>query len=346
MLTDARLNSLLAAFPRCRIAVLGDFCLDVYWELEMAASEISMETGVPTRPVRRSRQALGAAGTVVNNLAALGVGRIAVFGAVGPDAFGAAMLAQMDTLGLDRDGMIRLGDPDWQTPAYVKPYDGPQELERLDLGLYNQADDALAARLLAGLEQALPELDLVILHLQYSHGLHNLALRQGLGALMGRRPDLPFLYEGRAAPTSYPDAVLKLNDREACHAVGLELPADLAPDAALAPDLAARAARALAARQRRPLMVTCGPRGCLVATADGEMRSVPGIPVEGPVDIVGAGDAFMAGAAAALAAGASYAEAAQIGNLSGRATVVQLRQTGVATPAMLRDLAPLARAQG
>ena len=114
------LNSVLAAVPRVRIGVLGDFCLDVYWELDESASELSVETGLPTRPVRQQRSSLGGAGTVVNNLSALGVGQVAVFGVIGADPFGREVQRLLGTGGVDAAGML-IQTSQWSTPVYIKP---------------------------------------------------------------------------------------------------------------------------------------------------------------------------------------------------------------------------------
>ncbi len=56
-----------------KIIVIGDFCLDAYWFIDEAMSEISIETNEATRPVAKQRYSLGGAGNVTNNLAALGL---------------------------------------------------------------------------------------------------------------------------------------------------------------------------------------------------------------------------------------------------------------------------------
>ena len=94
-------------------------------------------------------------------------------------------------------------------------------------------------------------------------------------------------------------------------------------------------AMALHRRARRPVFLTLGARGMLVAN-DGTTARVPGIRVAGPLDIVGAGDACSAAISAALAAGAQPVEAATIATLAASITVQQLGTTGTATPAQLR----------
>ena len=45
MLSHTRLDELLANLSRARIGVVGDYCLDVYWFIDLQVSEISLETG-------------------------------------------------------------------------------------------------------------------------------------------------------------------------------------------------------------------------------------------------------------------------------------------------------------
>ena len=88
MLTDSRLESILTRLPLLSVAVLGDLFLDRYLDLDAALTEPSLETGLDAYQVTRVRSYPGAAGTVINNLAALGVGRICPVAFVGEDGEG------------------------------------------------------------------------------------------------------------------------------------------------------------------------------------------------------------------------------------------------------------------
>ena len=94
-------------------------------------------------------------------------------------------------------------------------------------------------------------------------------------------------------------------------------------------------ARALASQTRRPVFVTLGYKGMLVADAE-RIDRAPGVPVSGPVDPVGAGDSASAAIVAAMAAGAKALEAAHIANLAASITVQQIGTTGTASPAQIR----------
>ncbi len=88
-----QLQTIINQFADVKIAVVGDFCLDAYWFIDESKSEISVETGQMTRPVRQQKYSPGGAGNVTNNLAAMGVGEIRAYGVIGADPFGAEMVA-------------------------------------------------------------------------------------------------------------------------------------------------------------------------------------------------------------------------------------------------------------
>src|SRR5713101_3115629 len=86
-----RIRELLWAAPGLRVLVLGDFFLDKYLITDPAFSEISIETGLEARQVVEVRCSPGAAGTVTNNLSALGIGDIHAVGIIGDDGEGFAL---------------------------------------------------------------------------------------------------------------------------------------------------------------------------------------------------------------------------------------------------------------
>src|SRR6266446_9207994 len=88
MLTTTLIEKILASIPDRAIGVLGDLFLDRYLDLDAALTEPSIETGLDAYQVVRVRSYPGAAGTVINNLAALGVGRIVPISMIGDDGEG------------------------------------------------------------------------------------------------------------------------------------------------------------------------------------------------------------------------------------------------------------------
>src|ERR1700693_1687960 len=87
-LSGPAVECILATVPRLTIGVLGDLFLDRYLDLDATLTEASLETGLDAYQVVRVRSYAGAAGTVVNNLVALGVGRVLPLAVIGDDGEG------------------------------------------------------------------------------------------------------------------------------------------------------------------------------------------------------------------------------------------------------------------
>ena len=75
-MNEARFSEITSRYETLRIVVVGDFCLDRYLEIDPGKQETSIETGLPVHNVVQVRAQPGAAGTILNNLIALGVGEI------------------------------------------------------------------------------------------------------------------------------------------------------------------------------------------------------------------------------------------------------------------------------
>ncbi|HYW83784.1 MAG TPA: PfkB family carbohydrate kinase, partial [Spirochaetia bacterium] len=324
-MTRVRLAELLEQIRHARIGVIGDFCVDAYWTMDPSLSEISVETGLPTRAVRVQRYAAGGAGNVANNLLSMGVTHVRVFGIAGRDLFGGEMLHLLGASGVDTRGIL-VQEQGWDTPVYIKPIEGEHEQNRIDLGRANSLHRDKARDLLEVLSSAIASLDLVIINQQLVNGIHIEELRKGLAAVISRGP-IPFLCDSRCFSDSYPGAIRKLNDREALRLCGESW--DKTEPVPLS--TAARAVEALSARWNAPVFLTRGARGILVRDARGT-GEVPGLRILGSVDAVGAGDSATAAIAAGLAAGADVFEAAELGNFAAGVTVQKLFATGAATP--------------
>ena len=83
-----RFSAIAGRYPGLRVAVVGDFFLDRYLQIDPEKAETSIETGLPVHNVVEVRAQPGAAGTILNNLVALGVGEIHAVGFCGDDGEG------------------------------------------------------------------------------------------------------------------------------------------------------------------------------------------------------------------------------------------------------------------
>ena len=88
-----RIKEILGKISNKKIAVYGDFCLDVYWHMDSDGSEVSVETGLKAEAVARHHCSPGGAGNIVANLAALGTAEIHVIGVIGCDIHGRELLS-------------------------------------------------------------------------------------------------------------------------------------------------------------------------------------------------------------------------------------------------------------
>ena len=95
----------------------------------------------------------------------------------------------------------------------------------------------------------------------------------------------------------------------------------------------------LCVRTGRAVFVSAGSSG-MGYVGPGQRGHVPAMPVKGPVDTVGAGDAASAGIVGALACGATLAEAAAFASLVAAATVTKIGVTGTASPREVEGLLP------
>src|SRR5258707_12063468 len=98
MLNDATLEQILSRIPSLRIGVLGDLFLDRYLDIDATLTEPSLETGLDAYQVVGVRASPGAAGTVINNLVALGVGAVYPIALIGDDGEGHELRQALDRL--------------------------------------------------------------------------------------------------------------------------------------------------------------------------------------------------------------------------------------------------------
>src|SRR5438309_5588620 len=115
-----RFRVITAKYPQLRLAVAGDFCLDRYLEIDPTRQEISIETGLPVHNVVAVRAQPGAAGTILNNLVALGIGAVHAVGYCGDDGEGYELRRALAVRpGVDLEDFLT--EPARRTPVYCKP---------------------------------------------------------------------------------------------------------------------------------------------------------------------------------------------------------------------------------
>jgi len=346
----ARFDELTARYGALRIALVGDFCLDRYLEIASSLSEISIETNLEVHNVVRVRSQPGAAGTILNNLAALGVGRIHTIGFCGDDGEGYELrraLGQVRT----PDGRACVDLTHFQTSAsrrtftYCKPLlvetDGPPiELNRLDSKNWTPTPRELEDALIESVRAIRDEVDAVILLDQVDvpeTGVVTKRVRDAVAEAFAARPSVVVLADSRRGLGEFPKLGFKMNAAELGRMGTVNAPATQ-PGALVPIEQVREAAAALARANGKPVFITLAERGIIGALPNGAAEDVAALPVRGPIDVVGAGDSVTANLSAALAAGATTREALELAMGAASLVVHQLGTTGTANVGELRTL--------
>jgi rfaE bifunctional protein kinase chain/domain len=260
----------------------------------------------------------GAAGTIANNLAALGAGRVAVLGLVGEDGFGWELDRALRSRGINADLLIRSSEvPTFTYTKLINDATDEEDLPRVDFIHTREISRPLEARVIELFERVVSDFDVVIVSDQAetaAGGVVTPRMREVLAPVASKKI---VWVDSRVRSEHFRGVILKPNFDEA---EGASLRALGCVDFA-----------ALRAHSEAPLLfVTLGGEGALVFNEAGQ-TAVEGRMVEKPIDICGAGDSFSAGAAMTLAVTGSGVEAARFGNLVASITIMK-KGTGTASP--------------
>src|SRR2546421_7588352 len=122
MLDEATLQQILARLPELTFGVVGDLFLDRYLEIDPVLTEPSLETGLDAYQVVRVRSQAGAAGTVINNLVALGIRQVLLASVIGDDGEGHELRQALVSLRkVNTACLVIEKGSGFRTPTYTKP---------------------------------------------------------------------------------------------------------------------------------------------------------------------------------------------------------------------------------
>lgn len=316
-MTDAQI---LAALPRLAALVVGDICLDRWCRYDPALAMPSAETAIPRIGVVSTDCTAGAGGTIANNLAALGIGRVAVLGVIGGDGHGYELRRALEARGIHHDLLVEARAR--QTFTYTKLINretDAEDLPRVDF-IFEPAPETERV-VLDSLLSAVDSYDLILVSDQAETeggGVVTESVRVLLSEFAAVYADRVFLADSRRRAHLFRGVSLKPNRAEA--------------EAASLAALGRVDFPGFREQTRAPvLFVTQG--GGAVRVYDGPDEALVEVRTIGnPVDICGAGDSFAAGAAAALFLTRDAPRAAAFGSRVARVTIGK-RGTGTASPA-------------
>ncbi len=337
MINPLRLETITANYAKLRMAVVGDFCLDRYLEIDPGKEEISIETGLPVHNVVNVRSQPGGAGTILNNLVALGIREIYPVGFCGEDGEGFELRRALSSKsGVRIDHFIQTAQRRTFTyckPLVLKPSQPPVELNRLDSKNWTPTPPPVQARIIDSLLHLAPTMDAIILMDQVDVAETGVVTTQVLEAsqrLLESKPALLIVADSRRSLRGFPPVCFKMNSAElnALTGTAVDLPLEELK----------RTASSLAQKQGRRVFVTLAERGILGAAPNGQIEHAPAWPPRGEIDIVGAGDSVTANLMAALAAKATLHEALEIAMAAASIVIHQLGTTGTASVPEIRAL--------
>lgn len=316
------IQEILAQFPKLSVLVVGDICLDRWCTYDPATAEPSRETNIPRIGVVQVEVTPGAGGTISNNLAALGAGRVAVLGVVGEDGFGFELGRALQARGVESGLLVKTST--MQTFTYTKVINstnGVEDRPRLDFINTRPMPEEVEREVVARLRAHFAAFDVILVGDQAetnAGGVVTPAVREALAELAAAHPDKLVLVDSRLRVPLFRNVAVKPNQQEAEQACRELLGKIDYP--------------ALRRHVGAPfLYVTHGAKGVLVVD-DARETWVPTRAIEHPVDICGAGDSFHAGSGLAYAVTRSATVAARFGNLVASITVMK-KGTGTASPA-------------
>jgi sugar/nucleoside kinase (ribokinase family) len=296
-----KVASILSEFRQRSALVIGDVCLDRWCTYDPALTQPSRETGIPRIAVTSTLTTPGASGTVANNLVSLGLGRVALLGAIGDDVFGHELLGSLNRCGISAELLYKT--PRLGTFTYTKLINkltGVEDLPRVDFISDREMPSEIDTEMILRLDAFANAFD----------------VRDRLTQLAQRDPQKVIWVDSRVRAEHFRGLILKPNREEA-------------DDACLRSFGRVDYAELRAKTQSPFLVVTRGAEGAMVVDDGGQ--HVVASPQVDVVDICGAGDSFSAGGAIAYSVTRDPFQAAMFGNLVASITVTK-QGTGSATP--------------
>ncbi|MHA8081348.1 bifunctional heptose 7-phosphate kinase/heptose 1-phosphate adenyltransferase [Aquirufa regiilacus] len=310
-MNSQRLEALLAKISTLRIAVIGDFALDFYFDFNPNTTDFSIETGKQVQHASKAKTYLGGAGNVAKNLACLGV-QVDAFGLRGDDVFGREMEYLAQSLQINTQQLKSKNQLD--TPTYSKPMQDGIEQSRLDFGTRNNRFQEFSIDVIHELAIQANEYDWIIINEQFQIPLLNQATFEYLQKFVGEHAIADLRSLGQYATNT----LLKVNELELTKIIGHT-------------DDLEKAIKNWVAKRQKPVLVTLGEQGMIYASPT-EFHWEKAIPLHGSIDTVGAGDMVVAAFSAARASGANIQESCLFASLAVHISIHKMGETGSANP--------------
>jgi len=303
---------LVRRFRQLRALIIGDAMLDTY--LEGTAIQLCSEGPVPVVRKTAEHRAPGGAANTAANLRALGA-EVIFLSVVGRDIPGAQLREALRARGVDDRWLVE--DTNARTHHKIRILADGQYIVRFDDGQTSDRGAACRRRLLAHLEAAFPQCDVVVVS-DYGYGVASPDLIERLHMLLATQPRIllvdskelqQFRNIGATVVTpNHLEAQRLVKPEQSMHPPASKSSVELGEIERIGRQL-------LAILNAEYAAITMAGEGVLLVDRHGTAVHLPAQPVAmvPAGGDVGAGDSFSAAMALALAAGASPVDAACIG---------------------------------
>lgn len=326
MLKKHEVKEITEKIKNCRIGIIGDFCVDIYWHADMRLSELSRETPHYPLPVVQEKMSLGAAGNVAANLAALNPEKIYAVCISGDDWRGTVLKKLIKEIGIGDEYIVEAKNR--FTNAYCKPmrhgisstvYEDP----RLDFESRVPIDEETQEAVLCNLRKIADKIDVLCVADQFTYGIITPKIREEIISLA--KNGLTVICDSRYNIGKYTDCILKPNEVECWRAVHGDDGFYTAAESAFL-----SAADLLSEKNNAKVFCTLGDKGSFVTDGKNKAR-IAAKKISGEVDICGAGDTSLSAFSLAVCAGFSLEKAAAFAGLASAVTVKKIGMTGTAS---------------
>lgn len=302
-------------FEKKRVLVVGDVMLDRF--TSGSTARLSPEAPVPVVSHTTDRYALGGAGNVANNIAALGA-RVYLCGVVGKDAERTVFISLCRQSKISNEGII----VDSARPTTLKHrlLAGAIQLTRFDREETRSLDPKIERMLIRTIKRLVPRSDIIVLS-DYAKGCLTLALVRAVKA---------------AARANKKKIVADIKPTNHARFAGVNL---ITPNleearAITGEDTVEHMGKKLVSIFRSDVFLTRGGDGISVFGKKGLREDIPSRMVT-VYDVTGAGDTVTAVSALALAAGMKLSEAARLANRAGELAVQRAGTATISLPDLL-----------
>lgn len=318
----------LSRLAATRIVVLGDLILDHY--IRGTTERTSPEAPVPVVLCQNEELIPGGAANVARNVRAIGA-EVACIGVVGDDSQADTLISNLEILGADCSGVIRVGGRPTTTKTRVISQN--QQMLRLDREHTSAIPEAAVEAIVESCKKAIKNCQAIIVS-DYAKGVLTPQILESIIGL-AREKGIPLFVDPKGRDYSrYRGAyALTPNAREAFEASGFST--------ANPEGLSAAASIIIKNAECDMLVITRGAEGLAMFRGNSEPLLVPTAARE-VFDVTGAGDTFVAFLAMAVAAKFDAEDAARIANAAAGVVVGKSGAATVTLAELRGSMSPLA----